>query len=106
MKTAAAIFLFLFSLPLLAADVTVVVTNHSTDTRQIQVRNSDRHVVGTITVPGGGTGSRAWAAESLEGGVVQLWVGDYLESQVKLPTLDGRSQLTVTISPANHLTFE
>lgn len=105
MKTA---LLFFFSfLPLLySADVTVVVVNHNPNTRQIQVRNSDRHVVGTITVSGGGTGSRTWAAESLEGGVIQLWVGDYLEGQAKVPSLDGRASITVTITADNRLSVE
>ncbi len=104
MRTTVVFFLALFSL--FSADVTVVVTNNTTETRQIQVRNSDRLVVGTITVPGGGSDSKTWSAEALEGGVVQLWVGDYLEGQVKLPTLDGRATLTVTITADNRLSVE
>lgn len=100
------IFFFFILLPLFSADVTVVVVNNTTETRQIQVRNADRLVVGTVTVTGGGTDSRTWSAESLEGGVVQLWVGDYLEGQVKLPTLDGRATLTVTIAADNRLSVE
>ncbi len=98
-------FFFLF-LPLFA-DVTVVVTNNTTETRQIQVRNSDRHVVGTITVSGnGGSDSKTWSVEALEGGVVQLWVGDYLESQVKIPALQGRAQLIIRVSNADNLSIE
>lgn len=105
MKTAL-LFFALLSLPLFSADVHVVVVNQTTETRQIQVRNSDRLVVGTITVPGGGTDSRTWSAEALDGGVVQLWVGDYLESQVKLPSLESRQTITVTISADNRLSVE
>jgi hypothetical protein len=104
MKHIISLLLLLF--PLFGADVTVVVTNHATDTRQVQIRNSDRHVVGTITVSGSGSDARTWSAEALEGGVVQLWVGDYLEGQVKLPSLEGRSQVIITIARDNSLTAE